>query len=74
LVFLIVVAFFGLIYQVSRMAFGTPVEETRPFHLPVSCRISLILGALPVVILGVYWPQPLHQLLQLAAAGLEVVR
>jgi hydrogenase-4 component F len=73
LVFLIVVAFFGLIYQVSQMAFGTPLKETEPAHLPVSCRISLILGVLPVVILGVYWPQPLHHLLQLAAAGLEVV-
>jgi hydrogenase-4 component F len=74
LVFLIVVAFFGLIYQVSQMAFGTPSEEPQSFHLPVSCRMSLILGALPVVILGVYWPEPFHQLLQLAAAGLEAVR
>lgn len=74
LVFLIVVAFFGLIYQVSRMALGTPLEEPRPFHLPVSCRLSLILGALPVVVLGIYWPQPLHELLQLAAAGLEAAR
>lgn len=74
LVFLIVVAFFGLIYQVSRMALGTPLEEPRAFHLPVSCRLSLILGALPVVVLGIYWPQPLHELLQLAAAGLEAAR
>jgi hydrogenase-4 component F len=71
LVFLIVVAFFGLIYQVSRMTFGKPAEEPKPFHLPGTCRLSLILGVLPIIILGVYWPQPLHDLLQLAANQLE---
>jgi hydrogenase-4 component F len=74
LVFFIVVAFFGLIYQVSQMAFGTPAEETKSFHLPKTCRISLLLGAAPVIILGFYWPSSLHHLLQLAAAGLEAVR
>jgi hydrogenase-4 component F len=74
LVFLIVIAFFGLIYRVNRMAFGTPSEDVEPFHLPMSCRISLILGALPVIVLGVYWPPQIQQLLQLAATGLEVVR
>ncbi len=74
LVFFIVVAFYGLIYQVSRMAFGTPSEEPKNSHLPATCRISLVLGAIPVVVLGFYWPEMLKQLLQLAATGLEVIR
>jgi hydrogenase-4 component F len=74
LVFFIVVAFFGLIYQVSQMAFGTPSQGETPFHLPPSCKVSLILGVLPVIVLGFYWPHSLYELLQLAAQALEAVR
>jgi hydrogenase-4 component F len=72
LVILIVVAFFGMLYHVTHMVFGRPVKprlERRA--LPVSCRASLLLAAVPVVLLGVYLPYPLHQLLGLAAATLE---
>ena len=66
-------AFFGVTYQVSRMAFGTPTEDVEHHQLPLSCRLSLILGAIPVLLLGGYWPQPLNDLLQLAAQSLEVL-
>jgi hypothetical protein len=65
------VAFFGLIYQVSRMVFGSPTAPVESNHLPTSCRLSLFLGVLPVIVLGVYWPLPLHQLFQMAAGALE---
>ena len=40
------------------------------FHLPFSCRLALILAAVPVLVLGFYIPQPLHDLLTQAAAAL----
>jgi hydrogenase-4 component F len=74
LVFFIVVAFFGLIYQVSQMALGKPLQEEAPYHLPPSCKVSLIIGVMPVIILGLYWPHSLFRLLQLAAQAMEAVR
>ena len=40
------------------------------FRLPFSCRLALILAAVPVLVLGVYIPKPLHDLLTQAAAAL----
>jgi hydrogenase-4 component F len=76
----IVVAFFGIMAHVNRMAFGAlpkgvseqgnPGRETaEAFHLPFSCRLALIVAAVPVLVLGVYIPKPLHDLLTLAAAA-----
>ncbi|HZQ75657.1 MAG TPA: proton-conducting transporter membrane subunit [Burkholderiales bacterium] len=71
----IVIAFFGVMVHVNRMVFGAPeVEEPdspaeRP-RLPFSCGLALVLGAVPVLVLGVYIPPPLHALLQQAAAAL----
>ncbi len=76
----IVVAFFGVMAHLNRMVFGAPAstppeqrpagpETTEAFHLPSSCRLALILAAVPVLVLGVYIPKPLHDLLTLAAAA-----
>ena len=76
----IVIAFFGVMAHLNRMVFGAPANATpeqRPagpetaetFHLPSSCRLALILAAVPVLVLGVYIPKPLHDLLTLAAAA-----
>jgi hydrogenase-4 component F len=45
------------------------VSATRR-RLPVSCALVLVLAAVPVAVLGVYVPRPLHDLLALAAAAL----
>jgi len=80
----IVIAFFGIMLHVNRMVFGAPENknngspeknhlEPQPvekFHLPFSCRLALILAAVPVLVLGVYIPKPLHDLLTQAAAAL----
>ena len=77
----IVVAFFGVMLHINRMVFGassdasveenhSPPGTTETFRLPFSCRLALILSAVPVVVLGVYVPQPLHDLLTKAAAAL----
>ena len=72
----IVIAFFGVMLHVNRMVFGAPEQnhskpnEVRKFHLPFSCSLALILAAVPVVLLGVYIPKPLNDLLAQAAAAL----
>ena len=77
----IVVAFFGVMIHVNRMVFGSKpaVASTEassseaypgPNRLPFSCGFTLILAAVPVLVLGVYTPGPLHELMALAAAAL----
>jgi hydrogenase-4 component F len=76
----IVVAFFGIMAHVNRMVFGAPLSAepeqrnsergtAEGFHLPFSCRLALMLAAVPVLVLGVYVPKPLQDLLTLAAAA-----
>jgi hydrogenase-4 component F len=77
----IVIAFFGVMVHLNRMVFGAPVDAASEqnhsgpeivgtFELPFSCRLALILAAVPVLVLGVYVPKPLHDLLTMAAAAL----
>ncbi|MGA9665515.1 MAG: proton-conducting transporter membrane subunit [Gallionella sp.] len=78
----IVIAFFGIMLHVNRMVFGEPenngpvepspsVPETAGHApLPLSCRLALILAAVPVLVLGFYIPRPLNDLLTQAAAAL----
>jgi hydrogenase-4 component F len=80
----IVIAFFGVMLHVNRMVFGarengengSPVNHQpnadagKTFHLPFSCRLALILAAVPMFLFGVYIPKPLHDLLALAASAL----
>jgi hydrogenase-4 component F len=68
----IVIAFFGVMLHVNRMVFGAPGEwpSSEPHRLPLSCRLTLILAAVPILVLGVYVPPPLHALLENAAAAL----
>jgi hydrogenase-4 component F len=80
----IVIAFFGIMLHINRMVFGAPEnknngtpepnhsvpEPVATFHLPFSCRLALILAAVPVLVLGFYIPQPLQDLLTQTAAAL----
>lgn len=79
----IVIAFFGIMLQINRMVFGAEENESaavRPsnihsglvnkFRLPFSCRLALILSAVPVLVLGLYIPGPLQSLLAQAASAL----
>ena len=80
----IVIAFFGIMLHINRMVFGAPENknngtteknhiEPQPvekFHVPFSCRLAMILAAVPVFVLGVYIPKPLQDLLTQAAAAL----
>ena len=77
----IAIAFFGVMAHLNRMVFGAPADaaakpgpsdsgSTESFRLPFSCALILVLAAVPVLVLGVYVPKPLHDLLTLAAAAL----
>ena len=78
----IVVAFFGVMLHVNRMVFGAPAgddsstqavmaeQDTEAARLPFSCGLTLALAAAPVLVLGVYIPRPLHELLALAVGAL----
>jgi len=77
----IVIAFFGVLMHLNRMVFGAP-RDAAPAHaradarsesgvrLPFTCALALIIAAVPMLVLGVYVPQPLHELLKQAAAAL----
>jgi len=67
---LIVIAFVAIMRHVNGMLFGKP-ESTAPVErVPLSSRTAVLLAAVPVVVLGVYIPGPVHSLLQLAAQQL----
>jgi hydrogenase-4 component F len=49
---------------------NNPTIQQSNNPIPCSCRLALIVAAVPVLILGFYIPQPLHDLLTQAAAAL----
>ncbi len=72
LIIFITVAFFGILRHVTRMVFGKPEQSTAVIYgtIPFSCTLALVLAAIPVLVLGVYEPAPLHKLLTLAVSNL----
>ena len=71
LVAFIVIAFCAVIAHINRIVFGhaEPLPEKHD-ALPVSSGLTLILAAIPVAVLGVWIPAPVHSLLSLAGASL----
>jgi hypothetical protein len=68
--------------HVNRMVFGAAVESSAEdghasheahvrSRLPFSCALALLLAAVPVLVLGVYVPEPLHRLLTMAATAVS---
>jgi len=66
----IVIAFCGILFPINRMVFGKPPELTGRTTVPTTSIVTLVLAAIPVILLGLYLPSPLHELLRLAAASL----
>jgi hydrogenase-4 component F len=68
----IAIAFFGVMAHMNRMVFGAAQDAapTTGPRLPFSVVLALGLAAVPVLVLGVYVPPPLHDLLVLAAGAL----
>jgi len=70
LAFFVVVAFCAVMFHVNRMAFGTPDSSTVALATPASCKVTLALAAIPLLVIGVYIPAPLQDLLRAAAAAM----
>jgi hydrogenase-4 component F len=67
---LVVIAFCAVMLQVNRMVFGVPEHEIRAVIVPRSCKMTLAFAAIPLVIIGVYVPGPLYDLLKAAARAM----
>lgn len=70
LALLIVIAFCAVMLHVNRMVFGAPDNDVRAVALPWSCKLTLGLAAIPLVIIGIYVPMPLQDLLKAAASAM----
>ncbi len=74
LVLFIAIAFFAIMNHVSRMVFGAADDAEKaleaPRPLPNICVAALLLAVVPVALFGVYIPEPLGNLITLAAAAL----
>jgi hydrogenase-4 component F len=66
----ILVAFAAILMQVNGMLFGKNDDALPAERAPASSRYAILIAALPVVVLGVYIPGPLHSLFTLAAQQL----
>ena len=65
----IMIAFFGILFQINHMVFGKPTGTLKT-TLPATCVVALVIIVLPVILLGVYIPRPVYDLLHLAAYSL----
>jgi hydrogenase-4 component F len=70
LAFFIVIAFCAVMFHVNRMVFGAPYGKAEIPALPLSCKATLALAAVPLVAIGIYVPPPLQDLLRAAAAAM----
>lgn len=62
----IVIAFFGVMWHVTSMVAGSPSGKIHK-RVPVTCALTLIIAAIPVLVLGVWLPTGLSEALQSAA-------
>ena len=66
----VMAAFCAIMFHINRMVFGaTPSRDAAP-PMPLSCKATLILAAIPLFIIGIYVPEPLQNLLNAAAAAM----
>lgn len=65
----LVVAFFGILQHINQMVLGESNDDSgKVYGIPWTCSLTLLVAAIPVIVLGLYVPAPLHQLLVRAAA------
>lgn len=66
----IVIAFCAVMSHVNRMAFGVTGEPRTVRSIPLSCKATIAIAGIPLVVIGIYVPAPLHALLTAAAAAM----
>jgi hydrogenase-4 component F len=67
---LVVIAFCAVMLHINRMVFGVAEQEKCAAIVPMSCKATLALAAIPLVIIGIYIPTPLFNLLKAAASAM----
>jgi len=67
---LVVIAFCAVMFHVNGMIFGVAEQQTRAASIPLSCKATLAIAAIPLVIVGIYIPTPLYGLLKAAASAM----
>jgi hydrogenase-4 component F len=70
LAFFVVVAFCAVMYHINLMVFGLPDREPPAIVIPASCKVTLALASVPLLLIGIYVPTPLEHLLQVAATAM----
>jgi hydrogenase-4 component F len=70
LAFFVVIAFCAIMFHVNRMAFGAAGGGTSIVALPLSCKATLALAAVPLLVIGIYVPAALQDLLRAAATAM----
>jgi hydrogenase-4 component F len=70
LALLLVIAFCAVMLHVNRMVFGAPEQGVLAMSVPGSCKLTLALAAIPLIIIGIYVPAPLENLLKVAASAM----
>lgn len=70
LAFFVVIAFCAVLFHVNRMVFGAPYYNGAISALPLSCKATLIVAAIPLFVVGIYIPFALQNLLRIAAAAM----
>jgi hydrogenase-4 component F len=70
LAFFVVVAFCAVMFHVNRMVFGAPDSNAGAKAVPLSCKATLVLAAIPLLVVGLYVPSPLQELLKAAASAM----
>jgi hydrogenase-4 component F len=66
----ITVAFCAVMRHVNAMAFGAAGNAPANADAPLSCKATLALAAVPLLVIGVWVPPPVYHLLQAAAGAL----
>ncbi len=66
----VTVAFCAVMFHINRMVFGSDLDQPTMAAIPVSSKITLAVAAVPLVVVGVFVPAPVHALLQAAAAAI----
>ena len=71
LAFFVVTAFCAVMHHINCMTFGTPLRSgVQALTIPISCKATLALAAIPLVVAGLYLPALLQGLLAAAAAAM----
>jgi hydrogenase-4 component F len=65
----VVIAFCAVMLHVNRMAFGAG-GTAGVLAIPTSCKATIVLAAIPLLVIGIYVPSQLHALLTAAAKAM----